>query len=555
MKPMTPQEQDQLIDALIDGSITDADHLRIEAELIVDPRARQAYYRRIQLDLLLEQEAGLQPAAQAHELPTTSPAASWTSGRRVLFACLFIGMAASLFLALVPYLPLNEADESSIAALVPQHGIEPSANGFAVLRSQADATWSGRQLADGDLLPTGDLQLRAGSVHIELFSGVQMVIEGTAKFSIDSPMQVTLHEGRARARVPEPAQGFVVKTGSGDIVDLGTEFALAVSAGEANVRVLDGEVELVGLDSSRRRITDGEAVRLGKVDASPSVSELDVDVISPLDFQTQTQASRNKRLAIWQSELLRLRSDPRLIAFYQLSESSSDHRTVANLSMRSTEAASDGAIVAAKIVADRWGRNGNALDFSPIGSRVRVDVPGSHRGLTLNCWVKINSIDRWYNSLFLTDGHDDREPHWQIMNDGRVFFSVKVPPAAGSDKPAKQPEYYSPSIWNASLSGRWIMLSVTYDVDAKTVTHYLNGSPLSSESISDSALVESIRVGAASICNWNEPMYRNDAKFVVRNLNGSMDELSIYSGALTEQEIMGLYRIGNGEVNDVANER
>ncbi len=180
-------------------------------------------------------------------------------------------------------------------------------------------------------------------------------------------------------------------------------------------------------------------------------------------------------------------------------------------------------------------------------------MPGTHRGLTLNTWVKINSIDRWYNSLFLTDGHDDREPHWQMMDDGRIFFSVKVPPATGSNEPAKQRVYYSPSIWNASLSGRWIMLSVTYDVENQTVTHYLNGSPISGEVIPDFALVDSIQVGAASICNWNEPMYRNDAKFVVRNLNGSMDELSIYSGALEEQEIMGLYRIGNGEANEIAN--
>ncbi|MEO8270638.1 MAG: hypothetical protein ABI557_13025 [Aureliella sp.] len=36
MTQMTPQTQDELIDALIDGSISDADHVRIEAELIVD---------------------------------------------------------------------------------------------------------------------------------------------------------------------------------------------------------------------------------------------------------------------------------------------------------------------------------------------------------------------------------------------------------------------------------------------------------------------------------------------------------------------------------------
>ena len=47
------------------------------------------------------------------------------------------------------------------------------------------------------------------------------------------------------------------------------------------------------------------------------------------------------------------------------------------------------------------------------------------RSLTLLTWVKINSLDRWYNSLFLTDGAKLNQPHWQIMDDGRLFFSVK----------------------------------------------------------------------------------------------------------------------------------
>ena len=85
----------------------------------------------------------------------------------------------------------------------------------------------------------------------------------------------------------------------------------------------------------------------------------------------------------------------------------------------------EGAVVGAARDADRWGTAGEALDFSPTGSRVRVVVPGQYGSLTLMTWVKINSLDRWYSSLFLTDGHELHEPHWQIIDDGRLFFSVK----------------------------------------------------------------------------------------------------------------------------------
>ena len=68
---------------------------------------------------------------------------------------------------------------------------------------------------------------------------------------------------------------------------------------------------------------------------------------------------------------------------------------------------------------------GTTLEFKRPGDRVRVQIPGEFDSLTFSCWVKIDSLDRWYNSLFLTDGHDQHEPHWQIMDDGRLFFSVK----------------------------------------------------------------------------------------------------------------------------------
>ncbi len=89
------------------------------------------------------------------------------------------------------------------------------------------------------------------------------------------------------------------------------------------------------------------------------------------------------------------------------------------------------------------------------------------------------------------------------------------------------------------------MLCTTYDVDAQAVTHYVNGEPISSEVIAEQWRVDSIKIGAASICNWSEPMYRTDPNFVVRNLNGSMDEFAIFSGALSATEILELFETGN----------
>lgn len=159
------------------------------------------------------------------------------------------------------------------------------------------------------------------------------------------------------------------------------------------------------------------------------------------------------------------------------------------------------------------------------------------------CWVKINSLDRWYNSLFLTDGHEDGEPHWQIMDDGRIFFSIKVP-KTDNEKSIVQPVFYSPPVWEPALSGRWIMLAVTYDTEARQVTHYFNGQPVGKSTLSDVSRVPFIRIGHASIGNWNEPVYRQDPEFVLRNLNGSMDEIAVYSSSLSAEEILDWYEVG-----------
>lgn len=548
---MTPEEQLTLMDALLDGEISEADFLRLEAELAVDESVRQAFYKRLQLDLLLEQAA----SDSSFELPRRQPAAVQSSlGRGWWLTGILVAIAASLVftLSIQPW----TSDESDEKLRTQIQTDEPSASGFAVLGGQSDAVWEGQRIATGALLPEGELHLVSGLVHVELFSGVQMVVQGDAIFSIDSPMQVSMQKGRARAYVPEPAHGFRLKTSAGEVVDLGTEFSVDVDQDHSRVEVVDGEVELHPKSAQVQTLRDGQRLGLtsaGAIETKPMGS---IDLLGPNAFQDTLAQRQSEEFLAWQASIESLRQDPRLVAHYLVDPNEGWSRQLDNRAITENRArdvatddrpiAGDGAVVAAERTSDRWGRTGGALDFSRMGSRVRVVVPGEHRGLTLSCWVKINSLDRWYNSLFLTDGHEEREPHWQIMNDGRMFFSVKPSDVDSMPESLRQQQvFYSPPFWDTSMSGQWIMLSTVYDVDQKRVTHFVNGAKISQAEIPQDLLVDSIKIGAASICNWSQPMYRSDATFVVRNLNGSVDEFALFSGALSEDEISNLFEAGN----------
>jgi hypothetical protein len=54
---MNPKERNELIDALLEGGISEADLLRLEAEMSIDPAARRAYLDRVALSQALAEEA------------------------------------------------------------------------------------------------------------------------------------------------------------------------------------------------------------------------------------------------------------------------------------------------------------------------------------------------------------------------------------------------------------------------------------------------------------------------------------------------------------------
>ena len=529
---MNRDEINELIDALLEGDISEADFLRLEAELSVDRSAREIYFDRLTLSVLLEVEAGASP-------PKVMPVPAATRRWWPTLAAIAAGIVV---LASVGSMLFNSLRQGPAAA----KPVELQASGFAVLTGQSDAVWDGvGPLADGALLPSGRIHLASGVAQLELFSGVTCIVEGEAEFEVLSPMEMMVTRGKVRAHVPEPAHGFRIRTAEGEVVDLGTEFALDVSPTKSEVHVLDGQVEWHPRSDGMRLMAKGEALRWGSDGKGLGLAADAGSFVGMAELGEKLNSARETRHADWEQFSEKLRHDPRLAIYYRMGGDGRWSRRVSNDATATADAGLDGAIVAAARVPDRWGRPGGALDFSPAGSRVRVAVPGEYRSFTLMCWVKINSLDRWYNSLFLTDGAKVTQPHWQIMDDGRLFFSVKKRDNTEVKKGQRDKYHFmSPPFWNASLSGQWIMIATTYDVDARTVTHFLNGRVLSEEAIPEEYLVEHVTIGAASLGNWSEPVYRTDPHFAVRNLNGSMDEFALFTAPLSPEEIANLYRHG-----------
>lgn len=108
-----------------------------------------------------------------------------------------------------------------------------------------EADWE-TALPDGDRLHRGQaMVLRSGLVELVFNDGASVLIEGPARFEARGSNAIALTRGRLTAKVPLSAYRFEVATPKLLVVDLGTEFGVAVhSDGGGQVAVFDGLVEL-----------------------------------------------------------------------------------------------------------------------------------------------------------------------------------------------------------------------------------------------------------------------------------------------------------------------
>ena len=231
--------------------------------------------------------------------------------------------------------------------------VASSLSGFAVVASQADVDWESPVVSSGDILPQGTHHMRSGVIRLELFSGVQLVVEGEAKFVIDSPLSVTLNQGAVRAYVPDVAHGFRVVTEAGKIIDYGTEFSVRVDGDTTDVTVLDGEVGVVQSERPEIRFARGDSLRVRNAVAKPEVLNTPVRVMSSTSVTQAARQSLAVQEEIWETALQEWLKDPRLVACYR-GPTEQHGRVLENL-VGEGASATQAIVVGATACVNRWG--------------------------------------------------------------------------------------------------------------------------------------------------------------------------------------------------------
>ncbi|KAA5545892.1 hypothetical protein FYK55_02965 [Roseiconus nitratireducens] len=554
-------EIDILISALVDGKLSDQQRLDLNRVLRESPAAVERYH-----ELLDNHEAlcAIYPGEVFAESladdsldgdiekktrsRATTPLVSSFSRRLMIFASAAILLIA---VGLAGYLVGTDpgrqrAGENESTG----NNQEQTVAGHAMLHRSVSVQWAKntRPYRDGDVIPNGRLRFDAGIAEIEFFCGATLTVEGPADLEVQSDWSVKVSQGRLRARVPPAARGFVVHADETEIVDLGTEFALDIDAENARVEVLDGEVALKGGMHDGIHLTSGQQRWLGQSGQANPDTSIDLS----LDVEQQRDDAEAQRFAAWNRYSRQRAEDERLVAYYRIANMP-EGRTVPN-SARERQGNEATLVGPVERTNGRFGQPSTGLEFDRIGARARTRIDQRFEAFTFATWVRIDSLDHVYNALFMSDGYETGELHWQIREDGSLMFSVMVDDtqevrhfsqrdnaevkAAGLAK-----VYYSEPFWDISQSGRWFHLVAVYDPIGRRVTQYVNGQRLSDERIPEKFYIEDLKIGPAEIGNWGQP-FRKTPWFAVRNLNGTIDELAIYNAALEEEEIREIYEQG-----------
>lgn len=180
-----------------------------------------------------------------------------------------------------------------------------------------DVVWAddGDGIVVNSVLKSGQrLALKKGVVEITYIEGARVIFEGPGVFALDGYGAGTVERGRAVSYVPRRAAGFTINTPVARIVDLGTEFGVAVAGdGRTDVLVYQGEVSVKGHE--QRGV--GNVVRAGesrRVTADGRVVKTDVE----LEFVRSVRRSSGQ-------------PEPLAVATYQYLGEQSHPRTATHL--------------------------------------------------------------------------------------------------------------------------------------------------------------------------------------------------------------------------------
>lgn len=309
----------QLCSALVDQTISEGDLAALNAQLGSSAAAREVYLRYVSLNRMLEASVGrhqsmheelvgrhLDLLSHQHECECDSELVESRRSDETLRESgsrrwrTLVAIAASVLLLT----PLG-------VSLVSQNQSEPS----TVRRKDVEVTGGARvpmaRLSyvspaaqwldsaheyerDRNVVAGSTLSLASGEVELTYGTGTKLLLIGPAEFDV-SEVGGTLHRGGLVASVTEDGHGFTIDTPNGKVVDLGTEFGVAVDDfGVSEVSVFQGKVEAfpssAGSGGKKFELTKGHGLQWNQDDLVPFDADLRRFTSSVLRRQIDTGA-------------------------------------------------------------------------------------------------------------------------------------------------------------------------------------------------------------------------------------------------------------------------
>lgn len=531
---------DYLSERLLNGTASEHEIAQLLARLKQDPKLAEQLQTQLAMDNLLQQYVASQQQTdkfvdnlnaqlsdnQHKDLSFENKVVSQIDKRPPTpWLITAFSMAASLVMAVLLF--WSESTPQT-APLAKQTFVEVKDNGVAII---ANVTGRQTKFQVGDSIAPGRLRVDEGFLELEFYHGAQLKIAAPAELDIINEQRVRLLAGKVMTDVPEVAIGFTIDTPDSEVIDLGTAIGLEVDAnGQSKVHVFDGLIEVKNQQGQSLKLAKGSALNLSEHNAQPSVAKTD-EFAEFADIADLTGYKINQLQNRWLEQKTELLKDPDLLVYYDFEQDLKKPRLLKNL--KQNPSATHGAIVGANWSRGPWPGK-SALEFKRPGDRVRIEINNRFESFTLASWVKIDSLDRVYSSLLLTDAYNPGEFHWQLGNfnnnqSGTIVLGLRSSEGRGRNY------NYKPFFTRAD-SGRWYHISSTVDQNARLVRHFVNGKKVAEHYLKHPSQYYS--PGKALIGNWDSQ--NNASGDPLRNLNGAMAELMLFARALSEEEIQKL---------------
>ncbi len=300
----------QLLTALCDENLTDAETEEMDVTLSGSAAARSFYVRFMNVDAALHWEitaresvADLMPACQLdrgvdHHVSRWRPTywAAMAIAGMVLVSgvLLFVNRRPDVQLAgqRPPVANVSSAESATIDVQV-----------AAVTDLGPSAQWAVTPRASGpptDLREHDVVCVTEGEIRVTFEAGAVVTLYAPAMMEVISPTRGRAIRGKLAAEVSDGSQGFTIETPQATVVDLGTVFGIEVGdEGATDVFVFKGAVDLHFdtqsrgvLPSAPQRLTSGEAMRIDKVGTPSRIVSISSDRFSSHPDSNDAEVSR-----------------------------------------------------------------------------------------------------------------------------------------------------------------------------------------------------------------------------------------------------------------------